>query len=699
MQSITKERQVAKNSNTDEVENDDRPQPAPRSLVDLRQAREARTVEALKMKDEQISILSNQNNKLIEAMDHGEEEISAIQLEKMHIEEENRQLRESNFSVQSKAHVADGELEKIKNESSDRDKQLQIMATQNAELLRLLETEEGTNAKLAAECDNSQTELRELKIQHSRMENASKSYEELAKKAMREGELQIEEIRLLRTEVESLKNHQNESKMKFSVEMESLQEQLRVRKEKQYQLLEKLQSQEEVRRQAEDQVSSMEEKLRELHTKASSAETQLELEMNSKLSQDDFNRKLTFENQALSEENKTLIQRIQMSNQDQRRMETEARESGEQLREMAEKVFQLLERLKLAELGKVRSMEALRTKEEEVHVLKKKNTNLIKESTREGKARVQIQLDKKVLEEQIRALKKHNLQLGQRCKEEARMKVRLEDEKKDAEEKVRTLNGRLSFLLNKLQTDEEAKVIQKKDIEKMEGKLVSNEETMKRLHEELNTVKDSNTTKIQELNKTEETLQATIIKLDALEQIMDEQENMREQQRKKEQRLKITPENPLVAGGRLRFFVESKPTLGIVLLKGKCAKDREWLDINGCNLFLRKAGKSKNTQELLLQKIAEIYGIIATYEEEIENEKNEAVKRENENVKSNKKIEFLHHRLGVEEESKRRTLLKYVNAVKASVSLGEPGCEKEREEVGSLGCGRICLPEIGRAHV
>lgn len=42
--------------------------------------------------------------------------------------------------------------------------------------------------------------------------------------------------------------------MKTQVELESLQEQLRVRKEKQYQLLEKLQGQEEAKRQAEDQV-------------------------------------------------------------------------------------------------------------------------------------------------------------------------------------------------------------------------------------------------------------------------------------------------------------------------------------------------------------------------------------------------------------------------------------------------------------
>jgi len=46
----------------------------------------------------------------------------------------------------------------------------------------------------------------------------------------------------------------SELKMKTQVEVEALQEQLRVRKEKQYQLLEKLQAQEEAKRQAEDQV-------------------------------------------------------------------------------------------------------------------------------------------------------------------------------------------------------------------------------------------------------------------------------------------------------------------------------------------------------------------------------------------------------------------------------------------------------------
>ena len=46
-----------------------------------------------------------------------------------------------------------------------------------------------------------------------------------------------------------------------------------------------------------------------------------------------------------------------------------------------------------------------------------------------------------------------------------------------------------------------------------------------------------------------------------------------------------------------------------------------------------------------------------------------------------------------EEESKRRILLRYIRAIKACASLGEPGCEEDRKEVGRVGAGRVHLPE------
>ena len=59
--------------------------------------------------------------------------------------------------------------------------------------------------------------------------------------------------------------------------IEALHEQLRVRKEKQYQLLEKLQAQDRVKRLAEDQVSSMEDKLRQLHAKKDQAKKKVSI--------------------------------------------------------------------------------------------------------------------------------------------------------------------------------------------------------------------------------------------------------------------------------------------------------------------------------------------------------------------------------------------------------------------------------------
>ena len=55
-------------------------------------------------------------------------------------------------------------------------------------------------------------------------------------------------------------------KRKAQVELEALQEQLRVRKEKQYQLLEQVQAASEEKRKALDQSSVMEEKLHQIHT-------------------------------------------------------------------------------------------------------------------------------------------------------------------------------------------------------------------------------------------------------------------------------------------------------------------------------------------------------------------------------------------------------------------------------------------------
>ena len=52
------------------------------------------------MKEEQIRILSEQNNQLLTNLDKIEEDANHIQLAKLAVEEENRSLRDLNFELQ-----------------------------------------------------------------------------------------------------------------------------------------------------------------------------------------------------------------------------------------------------------------------------------------------------------------------------------------------------------------------------------------------------------------------------------------------------------------------------------------------------------------------------------------------------------------------------------------------------------------------
>jgi myosin protein heavy chain len=117
----------------------------------------------------------------------------------------------------------------------------------------------------------------------------------------------------------------------------------------------------------------MEEQLRGLHARNIDLETQIKVESRGKSTLEEANKELQMENNNLFHNNKDLQMKIEKSEKERIRMEAEARDSGDQLREMAEKVFQLLERLKLAEIGKAKAMEALKKKEQDMVGLQKKN--------------------------------------------------------------------------------------------------------------------------------------------------------------------------------------------------------------------------------------------------------------------------------------------------------------------------------------
>merc|ERR1712194_546090 len=211
----------------------------------------------------------------------------------------------------------------------------------NSELFNLLEQEEANTAKISSELDICKIESSSLGEKYSALVLSSRESEATARNATHENQLKTTEIRVLRTEVEQLKQKKSELTIQSTVELEALQEQLRLRKEKQYQLLGKLQSQEEASRQAEDHSKDMDQIVRDLRQKSSELQTALQLETNTRISQDNSQRTLKVDLEATTVENKELNLKLQELEVDRLKLEADSRDNGEQLREMAEKVFQL----------------------------------------------------------------------------------------------------------------------------------------------------------------------------------------------------------------------------------------------------------------------------------------------------------------------------------------------------------------------
>ena len=544
---------------------------------------------------------------------------------------------------------------------------MKLLTAQNEKLVRLLESEEAHNAQLASESDLLREQLNHITEKFQDLEESSRFNAEVVQETSKERQLHLEEIRMLRVEIDRLKSQINEDNVKKTVEIESLEEHLRAMKAKQYQQLGKIQRLEETRKLSEDQVTELEEKLEKDHARFSSLELQLRLESQSRSHQEEVSKKLQSDNDSLTQENKELSSTLHKISQDKIKSEMDLSESSNQLRTMAEKVFQLLERLKLTELARSKTIEAIQLKEQELIELQKKHSHLVKQCCSEVTAREQLEAEKKDLEETVRMLKRQNLQIGQKCKEETKAKLRIEDDYKILEDKNNEISSKLSFLLNRIQIGEAEQSVRKERIsqlEKEQERLIERNET---LHEKLHLAEESKREFSVDLIKKTEELQLAQTKFDALSLMIQEKDDLKEESDIREKQRKQNDAKDIVlAEGRLRFFVECNKQLGMVTIRGKNSKDRQWLENNKCNLFLRKIQRSNNMEEALLHKLAELYGIIATQEDD-DSRNCESIKKHETDIHSIRmKLDAAIKKLGHEEEFKTILLLKYVNVINIS---------------------------------
>jgi myosin protein heavy chain len=413
----------------------------------------------------------------------------------------------------------------------------------------------------------------------------------------------------------------------------------------------------------------MEKNIKELRERSSELQTALRLETSARISENDANRRLSVELKTMASDNKDLNSSLQSLEQERLALEAEARGNGEQLREMAEKVFQLLERVKLAELGKKKSTEALSRKEQELFATKKQYNRLSEDVLDQKRRREKIEIEKRALEEQLRGLKKANNQLGHKLKEEAKLRIKAEEAAQVSDEKVHKLDGRIAFLLNKLQLDEETITVQQEEMKKVDTQLQAITVRCESLQGKLTQAEEYGRATDAKLKTSQKELKDVKINLEAMERSIKAKEAVDLDVERRALRSTSADKGGTNGSRQSRFYVDFRSSVGHAAITSKFTRDKAWIEERGCNSFLRRTFKSHNPQEALVKKMAEMYNTIS-FDEEDKEELQRTIKSRDKDIESlNRELTRIQTNVCSQEESKRRILLRYIRAVKASVSL------------------------------
>ena len=415
-----------------------------------------RAEEAVRLKDEQLKLLQNQNKKLLQTIENMEKEVQDAKNSVGSLKSACLQAQDENISLRAEVRRAEeeGRLEaeaSFQKQIETSQHQIKVMADQNTELLRMLEGEEKKSTNLTSALESLQ---KKYKAMVADMEDARGRME-------KENEEATEAVE---------KSQQREREL--NLELETKQEQLRGLRMN---------------------ISSLEEKL----VKVSNAN----VELNSQLldSQraanavsDDIQTTADEKISELKKELETTKVKLDIESQERIRFKNEVKDQADQLREMAEKVFQLIERLKTAEAAK----RPLETKVERMQKdLREANVRFVRVETERNDAdkearRFGAELKKSRLAEQEAITKLQDM--SKLYKAEKSLRMREQRARREAEETRKALSGRVSYLLNKSALDDESRANARIDVKKLEKQMHTVAKKCETLRSQLREAQEAN---------------------------------------------------------------------------------------------------------------------------------------------------------------------------------------------------------------
>eukprot|EP00924_Labyrinthula_sp_SR-Ha-C_P009277 snap_masked-scaffold_2-processed-gene-18.42-mRNA-1 protein AED:1.00 eAED:1.00 QI:0/-1/0/0/-1/1/1/0/747 len=416
------------------------------------------TKNSLRLKDAQIALLSEQNTKLTENLSHAQvEEKNAVE-RRIVMEEQLEALKQELYEMKNEKKIERTRLENLARKHKDMEVQSEILKKQNSELVKLLDENEESRDEFKLHSENYKRKITRLERENSELEQkAAASHEKLLDDNKKLG-LVTNELRLMQLKLEEMKVLQKESEDKVKVELECLQEQLLLKKQKQVELLEQIHLAQTDKANLEASADALKIQLKDISTRYLGMKETLEDHKKQLKLTENIHLESVKKEDTLKNSNEKIFFELQEAKKSCLKIEQERNDNADQVKKLAQRVFELVERLKLAEVSKAKALQLVKEVEGKFDQSEQKQQRLLSKITSESRRAVGFALENKALKEQVESLKKQCAQLGAKSKSQTSKILKCADELEEVKRKNVNLSERTTYLLQKLALTEQEKL-------------------------------------------------------------------------------------------------------------------------------------------------------------------------------------------------------------------------------------------------
>ncbi|GMF51473.1 unnamed protein product [Phytophthora fragariaefolia] len=364
--------------------------------------------DAIEAKTREVWLLSGQNDQLRVQLD--ELEAALEQLQRNVISKENDLVRRQRKIERLEAEI--DALQVSRSQAEGREKAMEIATTQNEKLLQALEAQERNAEELKARLEDCERECEQLRSSHRQHIARSAESEVEVLHRTRQAEEKASAVAALqgklRRERKVLQEELSSSHLNYQMEIEKVQSELVMRRNKQYDLTLKLQDVEARLHEAVDRRESAEEQLLAAQCRMQELERVLH---------DSLEWKKQLETE-LASQKESVAASEQKHNSVLAEAKREITVLQNQLEKMKEGLTRKLVQEKQQELRHRETKQLLGAQEALSLEQKERIHRLVRDVNRESQARAAVELEKSLLKDQLEALRQQSEHVIRDCMEQ-----------------------------------------------------------------------------------------------------------------------------------------------------------------------------------------------------------------------------------------------------------------------------------------